>query len=843
MSAPPVPPRPYSAQGHSFPYNAPPPVPPVPLELRYDSPPHFSDPIAAPRPHRVDPSVPANMARNLEEYPNINYAPGFGIPQQPARGPSPLPPPQGANWSPWGGSAGMSTPHLPPFSNSSPQQPPPFSSNPTPQHAPYTYSSPEPAQQPPLQPAAHTAPSLTAPIPTVDTLQPAVPNIHNPTYDPSLKVAWARDVLALVDRTLNTSSSTDPPVGPAIINDPALLRLAQLAVPTILQIASSAAQPVPPYVAEAIYLRATLAASGAYPEHIPHNPRVAFRDFETSARGGYAQAWFRLGRDYENFNDVPHARDCFERGVKLGVESCAYRMGMAHLMGQLGVQANPSVALPLLHRAATLATVTTPQPAYIFALLLLGEFNSLPSPLPPSVFSPFVSAGSTPTLEVRKHLERAAYLGFAPAQYKLGHAYEFAQPPFPFDPLLSVQYYSLASQQGEVEADMALSKWFLCGSGGAEGGDDGGFEKDEALAFTFAEKAARKGLPSAEFAMGYYAEVGVGCPKDLQTAIGWYKQAQLHGNNDASERLSALSQPSPNALSRQQHDTITENKLVRKRTQAKQRSDTLGFDAPYNQQSPVPSQYQQQGYPGPQVNQNPTALYPGQQVPPQGKRQDGRRLIEDVRRNSQSGPGYPSPQPAQSPQLTPAQQYQQQYQQGRPQQQQHTPPPQQQPLQQQGGRHPIHAQTQPQPRPGTGPGVGRRPQSSGGPGGRGGPQFPATNRYTLTDSPGPAPLQGGRKSPGPPGGRKSPARPGLGRGGRMPSAGYGGPPSQPAPVLDISPNNHPDDDDDDPPTPPGVTVGLGGGQVHAPKPSKGPSTFAEMGFQGAKAEDKDCVVM
>jgi TPR repeat protein len=117
--------------------------------------------------------------------------------------------------------------------------------------------------------------------------------------------------------------------------------------------------------------------------------------------------------------------------------------------------------------------------------------------------------------EARRHLERAAYLGFAPAQYKLGHAYEFASPPFPFDALLSVQYYSLASQQGEVEADMALSKWFLCGAEGA-------FDKDEGLAFTFAEKAARRGLPSAEFAMGYYKEVGVGGEKDIQEAMRWY---------------------------------------------------------------------------------------------------------------------------------------------------------------------------------------------------------------------------------------------------------------------------------------------------------------------------------
>ncbi|KAG6919399.1 hypothetical protein DXG01_006282 [Tephrocybe rancida] len=797
------------------------------------------------------------MARNLEEYPAVNYNPGFSVPQ-PGRGPSPLPPPHGAEWSPFAGNAYANSSTQPPqFQYSAPQLPPMFSSN---QAPPFVYSSPEPLPPPSSAPPQQqqqqpAAPSLTAPIPTIATLQPAVPTIQNPNYDPTLKIAWARDVIALVDRTINASSSTDPPVGPAIINDPALLRLAQLAVPTIIQIASSTAQPVPPYVAEAIYLRATFAASGAYPEHVQHNPRVAFRDFESAARAGYAGAWFRLGRDYENFSDVTHARDCFERGVKLGVESCAYRMGMAHLMGQLGLQPNPTLALPLLHRAATLATVSTPQPAYIFALLLLGEFASLQTPLPPGVFAPFIPGGSTQVLEVRKHLERAAYLGFAPAQYKLGHAYEFAQPPFPFDPLLSVQYYSLASQQGEVEADMALSKWFLCGSG-AGVGEEGGFDKDEALAFTFAEKAARKGLPSAEFAMGYYAEVGVGCPKDLQTAIGWYKSAQLHGNNDAAERLTALSQPLPNALSRQQHDTITENKLVRKRTQAKQRSDTLGYNAHDLVPPPLPSpQYPAQQQGPPQNSYNNNNLHPQQQQPLR-QRPDAQRLVETVRRNSMGpGPyGFPNTQPAASPQLTPAQQYQQQYQQQtRPQPQpqpQYSPPPQpQQPQQPQGGRHPVHSSSQPQPRVTAGPGVGRRPQSSGPAGAQGGPGYPTTHRYTLADTPVPSGMAGGRKSPGPPhGGRtQSPARPGMGRGGRAQSA-YGTPLSQPpsqpqGPVLDITSVKSDGEDDNEDPTSPAATPGLGGGVVYAAKPSKGPATFAEMGFQGAKAEDKECVVM
>jgi len=114
---------------------------------------------------------------------------------------------------------------------------------------------------------------------------------------------------------------------------------------------------------------------------------------------------------------------------------------------------------------------------------------------------------------------------------------------------------------GEAEADMALSKWFLCGWTGA-------FDKDETLAVSFAEKAARKGLASAEFAMGYYTEVGIGGSKDIEASRHWYTKAVQHGNPEAGLRLSSLSQPAPQVLSRLEHDQITDARLVRRRTQA-----------------------------------------------------------------------------------------------------------------------------------------------------------------------------------------------------------------------------------------------------------------------------------
>lgn len=67
---------------------------------------------------------------------------------------------------------------------------------------------------------------------------------------------------------------------------------------------------------------------------------------------------------------------------------------------------------------------------------------------------------------------------------------------------------------------MALSKWYLCGSAGH-------FEKNEHLAVTFAEKAAGRGLPAAEFALGYYKEVGINGSRDLEVAKKWYARVRF----------------------------------------------------------------------------------------------------------------------------------------------------------------------------------------------------------------------------------------------------------------------------------------------------------------------------
>jgi tetratricopeptide (TPR) repeat protein len=142
-------------------------------------------------------------------------------------------------------------------------------------------------------------------------------------------MAWSRDVIGLVDRLYvapNQTDTSDPPSGPIHIADEELNNLVEIAIPIILQFANPnpVPQPLPLHVAEGIYLRAIFQSTGAYPQFVPQSPRSAFRDFERAARGGFSAAWFKLGRDYENFGDFQHAKDCYERGIRNNNESCLY---------------------------------------------------------------------------------------------------------------------------------------------------------------------------------------------------------------------------------------------------------------------------------------------------------------------------------------------------------------------------------------------------------------------------------------------------------------------------------------------------------------------------------------
>jgi Sel1 repeat len=153
--------------------------------------------------------------------------------------------------------------------------------------------------------------------------------------------------------------------------------------------------------------------------------------------------------------------------------------------------------------------------------------RELPQVNVPEVLLPYDEEGS------RLNIEKAAYLGFAKAQLKMGAAYELCSLGVEFDPALSLHYNALAARQGEAEAEMAISKWFLCGY-------EGVFKKNDELAYVYAERAAQAGLATAEFAMGYFNEIGLHVPTNLDKALEWYERAAAQGNQDAVGRVEGL---------------------------------------------------------------------------------------------------------------------------------------------------------------------------------------------------------------------------------------------------------------------------------------------------------------
>jgi TPR repeat protein len=50
-------------------------------------------------------------------------------------------------------------------------------------------------------------------------------------------------------------------------------------------------------------------------------------------------------------------------------------------------------------------------------------------------------------------------------------------------------------------------------------------QQSDTEAYLWARKAAEKGLAKAEYALGYFTEVGIGVPANLDEAKRWYYKA------------------------------------------------------------------------------------------------------------------------------------------------------------------------------------------------------------------------------------------------------------------------------------------------------------------------------
>lgn len=371
--------------------------------------------------------------------------------------------------------------------------------------------------------------------------------------DPLNQLDWAQDALAYVEESIQNEQrmATTPS---AIIK---LSRVQQLLKDDALKVIMFLADQEHP---RALVLKGIWLEFGKFDFAI--DKRQAWECYKTAVRnaiglsandpakmwGGRAQ--YRIGMQFENSKDIGNAIKHYQMGVDVGDSAACYRLGMMVLLGQHGQMQDFQRGLSLIFAAAQNADENAPQGAYVLGMLQARE---LPQVSIPDRFLPKdINAA-------RMNIERAAFLGFAKAQTKMGSVYELCELGCDSDPALSLHYNNLAARQGEVEAEMAISKWFLAGH-------EGVFEKDEEMAFAYAQRAAQDGLPTAQFAMGYFHEIGIFVDVNLHVAQDWYKKAAANGNTDAAVRIDSLSRSK--TLSRRDHEKIAVSKIKESRLQS-----------------------------------------------------------------------------------------------------------------------------------------------------------------------------------------------------------------------------------------------------------------------------------
>jgi len=263
--------------------------------------------------------------------------------------------------------------------------------------------------------------------------------------------------------------------------------------------------------AEAMFYLADCYGRGAL--GLETDQKEAFSLYQSAAKLGHAAAAYRtavcceLGSDDGGGTrkDPLKAMQWYKRAATLGDTPAMYKMGMILLKGLLGQHQNPREAVGWLKRAAERADAENPH-----ALHELGLLYEQPQSPDSSIVRDEAYSLSL--------FQQAADLGYKFSQYRLGCAYEYGLFNLPIDPRQSIMWYSRAAVQEEHHSELALSGWYLTGS-------EGVLQQSDTEAYLWARKAAMAGLAKAEYAMGYFTEVGIGIPANLEDAKRWYWRA------------------------------------------------------------------------------------------------------------------------------------------------------------------------------------------------------------------------------------------------------------------------------------------------------------------------------
>jgi uncharacterized protein len=233
----------------------------------------------------------------------------------------------------------------------------------------------------------------------------------------------------------------------------------------------------------------------------------AYHLYLQAAKQNHAAASYRVAVCNEigagTKREPERAAAFYRKAASLGDTAAMYKLGVILLHGSLGEQKNPREAVGWLQRAAEQADQENPHALHELGLLYAN---------PAAQIVPYDPAYA------RELFTRAGHFGYTHSQFKLGQCHEYGSLTCPVDPRLSIAWYTKAAEKGYAEAELALSGWYLTGS-------EGVLKQSDSEAYLWARKAGNRGLSKAEYAVGYYAEVGIGIKQDIEFAKRWYMRA------------------------------------------------------------------------------------------------------------------------------------------------------------------------------------------------------------------------------------------------------------------------------------------------------------------------------
>ncbi|KAJ5698683.1 hypothetical protein N7462_000688 [Penicillium macrosclerotiorum] len=262
-------------------------------------------------------------------------------------------------------------------------------------------------------------------------------------------------------------------------------------------------------------------ASGLFNKGKSDNDR-AFTLFIAASKHGHIEACYRTALCYE-FGwgcraDGGRAVQFYRQAASKNHPGAMLRMANACLAGDMGLGKRYREGIKWMKRATESSDAQYNSAPYELGLMHETGYGD-------DVFIDESYAAQLYT--------KAAELGHVEAAYRLGDAYEHGKLNCPRDPALSIHFYTSAAQGEHPLAMMALCAWYLVGA-------EPVLEKDENEAYEWATRAAFKGLAKAQYAVGYFTEMGIGCRRDPLEANVWYVKAADQGDERAKHRIATI---------------------------------------------------------------------------------------------------------------------------------------------------------------------------------------------------------------------------------------------------------------------------------------------------------------